>query len=99
MRKAKKYEFEKMLLKGTVTKLDMEINNKMHVLDGGSLLHQVKGSDGATIETIVDTYVRYVDIKFRHATVIFDGYGEEPSTDHEHMLTRRFLQTCGSHQN
>lgn len=85
MRKPKKHEFGKML-KETATKLDVDINSKMHVVDGGWLLHQVKWSSGATIKTIVDTYVRYVDNKFKDATVVFDGYGEESSTkDHEHM--------------
>ena len=85
MRKPKKHEFGKML-KETATKLDVNINSKMHVVDGGWLLHQVKWSSGATIKTIVDTYARYVNNKFKDATVVFDGYGEEPSTkDHEHM--------------
>uniref|UniRef100_UPI00358F1FFC uncharacterized protein n=1 Tax=Myxine glutinosa TaxID=7769 RepID=UPI00358F1FFC len=85
MRKPKKHEFGKML-KETATILDVDINSKMHVVDGGWLLHQVKWSSGATIKTIVDTNVRYVDNKFKDATVVFDGYGEESSTkDHEHM--------------
>ena len=85
MRKPKKHEFGKML-KDTATKLDADLNSKMHVVDGGWLLHQVKWSSSATINTIFDTYVRYVDKDFKDATVVFDGYGEEPSTkDHEHM--------------
>ena len=41
MRKPQKHEFGRML-KETTTKLDLEMNNKMHVVDGGWLLHQVK---------------------------------------------------------
>ena len=68
------------------TKPDANLNSKMHVVDGGWLLHQVKWSSSATINTIFDTYVRYVDQYFKNATVVFDSYGEEPSTkDHEPM--------------
>lgn len=85
MRKPQKHEFGRML-KETTTKLDLDMNSKMHVVDGGWLLHQVKWTSGATIKTIVDTYVRYVRAKFKDSTVVFDGYGEEPSMkDHEHM--------------
>ena len=85
MRKPKKHEFGKML-KDTATKLDVDLNSKMHVVDGGWLLHQVKWSSSATINTVFDTYVRYVDKDPKDGTVVFDGYGEEPSTkDHEHM--------------
>ncbi len=85
MRKPKKHEFGKMLKEGA-SKLDLNIDNKIHVVDGGWLLHQVKWCSGATIKTIVDTYVRYIQNKFKDATVVFDGYGEESSTkDHEHM--------------
>ena len=56
------------------------------MVDGGWLLHQVKWFSGASVKTIVDTYVRYVQAKFKDSNVVFDGYGEEPSRkDHEHM--------------
>ena len=62
------------------------MNNKVHVVDGGWLLHQIKWTRGATIKTIVTTYVKYVKAKFKDSTVVFDGYGEEASLkDHEHM--------------
>ena len=41
-------------------KLDLDMNNKVHVVDGGWLLHQVKWTSGAPIKTIVTTYVNYV---------------------------------------
>lgn len=83
-RKPPKHEFGRML-KETATK-HLDMNSKMHVVDGGWLLHQVKWTNGANIKTIVDTYAKYVRAKFKHSTVVFDGYREEPSTkDHEHM--------------
>ena len=49
MRRSKKHKFGKMQ-KETATKLDMDIKGKMHVVDGGWLLHQVKWASGATID-------------------------------------------------
>ena len=52
MRKPKKHEFGQML-KEKATKLDLNMNSKVHVVDGGWLLHQVKWTNGATVKTIV----------------------------------------------
>ena len=112
MRKPKKHEFGRML-KNTTAKLDLEMDSKMHVVDGGWLLHQVKWNNGSSLKTIVDSYVRYVQAKFRDSTIVFDGYGEEPSSkDHEHMrrmsgkkvspdlrVTSELTISCESHQN
>jgi hypothetical protein len=57
MRKPHKHEFGRML-KERITKLDLDINHKMHVVDGGWLLHQIKWTRGATIRTIITTYVK-----------------------------------------
>ncbi len=85
MRKPQKHEFGRML-KATTTKLDLAMNSKMHVVDGGWLLHQIKWIRGATIKTIVTAYVKYVRVHFKDSTVVFDGYGEEASLkDHEHL--------------
>ena len=74
------------MLKETTTKVHLDMNNKMHVVDGGWLLHQIKWTSGSTIKTIVTTYVNYIRAKFKDSTVVFDGYGDEPSLkDHEHM--------------
>ena len=74
------------MLKAMTTKLDLAMNNKMHVVDGGWLLHQIKWIRGATIKTIVTAYVKYVRVHFKDSTVVFDGYGEEASLkDHEHL--------------
>ena len=64
MRKQKKHEFGKML-KEKATKLDVDMNSKVHVVDGGWLHHQVKWASGATVMAIVDSYARYVDNKFK----------------------------------
>ena len=94
MRKPPKHEFGRML-KETSTKLDLDMSRKMHVVDGGWLLHQVNWNSGATIKTIVDTYVRYVQAKFKDSTVVFDGYGDESSTkDHEHMRRMAGKKIC-----
>ena len=102
MRKPQKHEFGRML-KETTTKLDLDMNNKVHVVDGGWLLHQVKWTSGATIKTIVTTYVNYVRAKFKDSTVVFDGYGEEVSLkDHEHMRRmagKKVSQDLRLHQN
>ena len=83
MRKPNKHEFGAML-KASATKVEIN-GDKIHVIDGGWLLHQVKWTSGATIKTIVDTYVQYINGKFKNPTVVFDGYDGEPSTkDHEH---------------
>ena len=85
MRKPPKHEFGRMLKEST-TKLQLDIGNKIHVVDGGWLLHQEKWTNGSTVKTIVDKYVKYVRAKFHKCVVVFDGYGGEPSTkDHEHM--------------
>ena len=85
MRKPQKYEFARML-KETSTKVHLNMNNKIHVVDGGWLLHQLKWTRGSTIKAIVATYVNYITSKFKNCTIVFDGYEEEPSIkDHEHM--------------
>lgn len=64
-----------------------------HVLDGGSLLHRVKWGKKATYKDIVLQYVHYVQGKYGHACIIFDGYNQGPSIkDHEHQ--RRIAKMC-----
>ena len=84
------------------------MNTNVCALDGGWLLHQVKWISGASVQTIVDDYITYVQSKFSDCTVVFDGHGEEPSTkDHEDMrrmsgkkvsadltLTSQLILTC-----
>ena len=57
----------------------------IYVLDGGSLLHRIKWSKKATYKEVAMQYVRYVQLKYGNAFVVFDGYGHGPSIkDHEH---------------
>ncbi len=63
-----------------------------YVLDGGALLHRVKWGKKATYKDIVIQYVQYVQGKYGHAHVIFDGYNQGASKDHEHQ--RRITKMC-----
>ena len=50
------------------------------VLDGGALLHRIPWSQGASYESILETYSKYVATNFGKAVVVFDGYKElQPS--------------------
>ena len=57
-----------------------------YVLDGGSLLHRIPWQRGATFGKIIDMYAEYVRNRYSDAIVVFDGYGNSPSTkDHTHQ--------------
>ncbi|CAC5391482.1 unnamed protein product [Mytilus coruscus] len=51
-----------------------------YVLDGGSLLHRIQWPRGVTLGRIADLYVDHVCRKYHTAVVVFDGYGNGPST-------------------
>ena len=51
-----------------------------HVVDGGALLHLIPWERGVTYATIVHSYVRFIMKRFKHCTVVFDGYSSDPST-------------------
>ena len=51
-----------------------------YVLEGGALLHRIPWPKWKTYDEICDTYVEYVLPKYGRATVVFDGYLDEPST-------------------
>ncbi|CAC5420536.1 unnamed protein product [Mytilus coruscus] len=51
-----------------------------YVLDGGSLLHRIQWPRGVTFGRIADLYVDHVCRKYNTAIVVFDGYGNGPST-------------------
>ena len=51
-------------------------DNVKHVLDGGALLHRIPWSQGASYESILETYSKYVATNFGKALVFFDGYKE-----------------------
>ena len=51
-----------------------------YVLDGGSLLHRIPWPRGATFGKIIDMYAKYVRNRYSNAIVVFDGYGNGPSS-------------------
>jgi len=56
-----------------------------YVLDGGSLLHRLKWTEGSTYSSIADDYASFTVELYGKATVVFDGY-EGPSTkDNTHQ--------------
>jgi hypothetical protein len=57
-----------------------------YVLDGGSLLHRIPWPRGATFGKIIDMYAEYVRNRYNNVIIVFDGYGNGPSTkDHTHQ--------------
>jgi len=49
-------------------------------LDGGSLIHRLPWTKGATVDTVCMSYVNYVNNHYKDATVVFDGYPSVPTT-------------------
>ena len=57
----------------------------LHVIDGGSLMRQIKWNEKSTFAEIVVCYINFVNSKYGISTVVFDGYDGGPSPkDHEH---------------
>lgn len=50
-----------------------------YVLDGGSLIHRLKWTDGSTYSSIADDYASFTVKHYGRATVVFDGYEVGPS--------------------
>ena len=76
--KPQKHKFGRMLER-TTPKLDLDMNNKLYVVDGGWIFHLVNWTSGAAIKTIFTTYVNYVRAKFKEFNVVIDAYGEKAS--------------------
>lgn len=54
-------------------------------MDGGALLHQVSWKKSCTYSEVIDQYFTYLSNNYGLCIVVFDGYGNGPSTkDHEH---------------
>ena len=53
-----------------------------YVLDGGSLLHRLKWTEGCTYSSIAENYATFTVQHYAKATVVFDGYGVGPSIKH-----------------
>ena len=54
--------------------------NVYHVIDGGALLQRVPWTCGYTAAAICKLYVDYVNQRYQHCTIVFDGYEERPTT-------------------
>jgi len=84
MRKPDKANLAKSLTAGMPS--DQLPSCVRYVLDGGSLLHQIKWSKNNSFGQLVKQYCSFVTHKYgSDAVVVFDGYIESPTTkDHEH---------------
>jgi hypothetical protein len=58
------------------------------ILDGGSLLHHLPWTKGKRYEKLCQMYVDFIIAKYGSATIVFDGYGEDPSTKDAAHLRR-----------
>ena len=70
----------------------LQVNPKTdhYVLDGGSLIHRLKWTDGSTYNSIADAYTSFTVDVYGNATVVFDGYDGGPSTkDNAHQRRTR----------
>jgi hypothetical protein len=88
MRKPNKASLVQSLLGKDYQAVDQEeiISTKYHVVDGGALLRKVIWKPGSTFQEVVNDYRRYVRSNYGKPTIIFDGYGNNPSTKyHEHF--------------
>ena len=54
--------------------------NKLFVLDGGSLLHRLPWPRGSTFGGLCALYVDFVQRNYTPSIIVFDGYGNGPST-------------------
>ena len=61
-----------------------ESETSSFVLDGGALLHRIPWN-GVTYNDVVNQYKIYVMSKYRKCCVVFDGYSECTTKDHEHL--------------
>lgn len=55
-----------------------------YVLDGGSLLHRLKWTEGSTYKSIADAYASFTVERYGKATVVFDGYCRPSTKDNTH---------------
>ena len=61
------------------------ITTDVSVVDGGALLRETTWKQGIKFKDIVHSYKNYVKSNYGRSTIVFDGYGNNPSTkDHEH---------------
>lgn len=70
----------------------------VYILDGGALLQRLPWPNQTTYANLSSLYVQYVLHHYRHAVVIFDGYGRGPSTKDE-AHKRRTSSNIGAEVN
>ncbi|KAL8585006.1 hypothetical protein ACOMHN_043642 [Nucella lapillus] len=63
--------------------------NKVHVIDGGYLLHLLSWARGCTYNAIAQSYIDFVKRMFGKGIVVFDGYSSNPSTKDIAHLRRK----------
>ena len=64
-----------------------------HALDGDSLLHRLKWTEGNTYNSVADRYASFVISHYGNATVVFDGYCGGPSTkDNTHQRRKSYVR-------
>ena len=68
----------------------------MYVLDGGALLQRLPWPNQTTYANLASLYVQYVHRHYRHAVVVFDGYGSGPSTKDEAHQRRAMPKNFGA---
>ncbi|KAL8582661.1 hypothetical protein ACOMHN_035426 [Nucella lapillus] len=64
-------------------------DNKVHVIDGGYLLHLLSWARGCTYNAIAQSYIDFVKRMFGKGIVVFDGYSSNPSTKDIAHLRRK----------
>ena len=87
MRKPDKASLRKIIMPETnvVQKEDIK-NCYMYVIDGGSLLHRVRWSQGTRFSVIAELHTKYLFRNYKSGTtIIFDGHHGQSTKDHEHM--------------
>ena len=77
-----------------VEKIDIIATN-VNVVDGGALLRKVLWKEGSTFKDVVDLYRWCVKLNYGQATIVFDRYGNNPSTK-DHEQSRRSCRKCPS---
>lgn len=66
------------------------LNNKVHVIDGGFLLHRVVWNKDSTFKQIIQQYITYLLQHYPGNTwIIFDGYADEMNSTKNNERIRR----------
>lgn len=61
------------------------IQDSMHVIDGGWLLHRVRWKKNVTYQAVCEQYESYLSKMYGLCCIVFDGYQGPSTKDHEHM--------------